>query len=528
MPNKNLVSWSAIISGSYQSGDHYLALNLFSQIQLEPNEYIYATVISACAALSALPQGKQFHARSLKSGYESVSFVANSLISMYMNFNMVNDALLIFSTEPKINSVVSYNAMIMGFKENLQPLRGLEVFKVMNRRGVLPDQFTFVGVFGICSEMEDLWRGIELHCTTIKLGLDTMAFVGNVVLTMYSKCNSVKEAVKVFVSIEEKDMVSWNTIITACCHCGDYAMGLKFFGQMFFQDKGLGVKFDNFTLASALAACAGSASIRHGGQIHAHIIRTRLGFDSGVGNALVNMYAKCGSIGYASSIFDCMVNRNLVSWNTILAAFGNHGYGTRAIKIFEQMRQCNVKPDSVTFIGLLAACNHAGLVDEGRSYFNAMKEIFRIAPEIEHFSCLIDLLGRAGRLEEAKEYLQKFPFGTDLVVLGSLLSACRLHGDVVVGEWVGCRLLELQPDTSSPFVLLSNLYASDEQWSSVAEARKRLKGSGVKKEPGHSLIEVKGNVEKFTVGDFSHPRMKEMKDILRSFSWKESELSFQM
>ncbi|KAK9134343.1 hypothetical protein Syun_013673 [Stephania yunnanensis] len=531
MPHRNLVSWSAMISGCDQSGDHSMALDVFARSPFDPNEYIYASAISACAALLAISYGQQLHGQSIKSGYASISFVSNSLISMYMNCRKCDDAFQVFSMSgSNSNSVVSYNAMIIGFAENSQPRRGVEMFKVMIREGVVPDQFSLMGVLGICSETCDLMRGIEFHCWAVKLGLDSTAFIGNVILTMYSKCTSIGEAVKVFNSIEYKDVISWNTIISASTHCGDHEMGMRVFAEMTRRcstSDGL-IRIDDFTFASVLAACAGMASIRHGGQVHAHIIRTRVVdlVDVGVDNALVNMYAKCGNIGYATLVFHRMLHRNLLSWNTMIAALGNHGLGRRAIEVFEQMKAVGVNPDSVTFIGLLSACNHSGLVNEGLRFFNAMKETHNICQEIEHFSCLVDLLGRAGKLKLAQEYVEQSQFKKDKVVLGSLLSACRLHGDVEIGECVARELLRHhETSSSSPYVLLSSLYAVDGRWEGVAGAWKMLKGSGVKKDQGHSLIEVKGVIEKFTVGSFSHPLAEEIMDTLSSLSWALTEVS---
>lgn len=514
MSERNLVSWSSIISGYYQTGKPLMAVEVFSQMQLEPNEYIFASAISACASLLALKLGEQIHAQSVKLSHSSISFVSNSLISMYMKCGQCSDAFSVFMGTSGPNSI-SYNALITGLVENQQPERGFEVFRHMCRQCLMPDRFTFVGLLGTCTTADDLRRGMELHCQIIKLKLDSTTFIGNVIITMYSKFNLVEEAEKVFRSIEEKDVISWNTFITACSHCVDYGKGLNVFREM---SKKVGVNLDDFTYASALAACAGLASIPHGTQIHAHLIRTRLNEDVGVSNALLNMYAKCGHIRYAYTVFNQMGYRNLISWNSIIAGFANHGLGRKALKMFEQMKEVGVKPDSVSFVGLLVACNHAGLVDEGQGYFNSMIEVYGIAPDIEHFSCLIDLLGRSGRLKDAEEYIEKFRFGHDPVVLGCLLSACRLHGDVVIGERLAKRLLKVRPVSTSPYVLLSNLYASDAMWYDVAEARKMLKGSGLKKEPGHSLIEVKGIVEKFTVGKFSHSRIEEMVDILNSLS----------
>ena len=521
MPERNLVSWSAMISGCDQAGEHLMALNLFSKMPLVPNEYIYSSAISACASLMALLQGQQIHAQALKFGYASISYVSNSLISMYMKCSQCSDALSVYACTPEPNSI-SYNALITGFVENHLLEKGFEVFKLMHQRGFVLDRFTFVGVLEVCIDLDDLLTGTVLHAQTIKLELDSLPLIGNVIISMYSKFNLIDEAEKVFRLIEEKDVISWNTFISSCSHCVDHAKGFSVFKEM---ANDYSVSPDDFTFASVLATCAGLASIRHGKQIHAYLIRTRLCQDVGVGNALVNMYAKCGSIKYAYNIFNKMLHRNTFSWNSIIAGFGNHGLGGQALDLFEQMKAMGLKPDSVTYVGLLMACNHAGLVNEGKVIFNSMEETYGITPDIEHFSCLIDMLGRAGRLTEAEEYIKKFPFGDEPVILGSLLSACRLHGDVVIGERLARQLLKLQPMTSSPYVLMANLYASDEMWGDVAEARKMLKGSGLRKEPGHSLIEIKGSFEKFTIGDFSHLRIDDVKDTLRTLNWAVSEVS---
>ncbi|KAJ8767425.1 hypothetical protein K2173_017469 [Erythroxylum novogranatense] len=521
MSFRNLVSWSAMISGYDQAGQSLLALNLFSQMRIQPNEFVFGSVISACASIPALPQGQQLHALSLKVGYGYVCFVSNALITMYMKCGRWDDAVLVHNESTEANTV-SYNALISGFAENQQPEKGFGTFKLMHTQGLLPDKFTFAGVFGICTELNDIKNGAALHCQTIKFRLDVSEFVGNVIITMYSKFQLIEEAEKIFRRIEKLDLISWNTFIATCSHCNHPEKALINFKEM---TNGHGVKPDDFTFTSALAACAALASLRHGKQIHCFLIRTRVIQDVGVGNALINMYAKCGCIKNADTVFSNMLNSNLVSWNTMIAGFGNHGLGRRAIDLFKKMKKLGVKPDSITFIGLLTACNHAGLVDEGQYYFDSMEETYGVSPNMEHFSCLIDLLGRAGRLHKAVDYMKNLPFGHDPVVLGSLLSASRLHGDVVMGEYLAKLLLKLQPSTTSPYVLLSNLYASDEMWDYVAEARKMLKGSGLKKEPAHSLIEVRGAFEKFTMGDLSHSMVEEINGMLKTLSWETGEVS---
>ncbi|TKY54534.1 Pentatricopeptide repeat-containing protein [Spatholobus suberectus] len=515
MSQRNIVSWSAMISGYDQCGEHGMALHLFSQMQFMPNEYIFASVLSACASIAALKQGQQIHAQSLKSGYASISFVSNSLITMYMKCGHCSDALSVYANSVGQNSV-SYNALISGFTENHEPEKGFEVFKLMLQQGFVPDRFSFVGLLGYCAESDDLRMGMSLHCKAIKLELDSTPLIGNLMMKMYAKSNFVEEVEKAFRLIKDKDVISWNTLISAFSRFDDQAKCLRFFKEMM---KECSIRPDDFTFASILAACAWHASIHHGKQIHGYLFRTRLFWEVEVNNALVDMYAKCGSIGYAHNVFNRMSYHNPVSWNTMIAAFGNHGLGERAIEIFEQMKITRIKPDSYTFIGLLTACNHSGLVRKGELYFNSMEEAYGVAPSIEHFSCLIDMLGRAGRLSEAEEYMKKFPHWKDPVVLGSLLSACRVHGNMVIGEGLAKQLLEVQPVTTSPYVLLSNLYASDRMWNDVRNARKMLKGSGLRKVPGYSLVEVKGNYEKFTIGDFSNLRIEEIKNVFGTLNW---------
>ncbi|CAN1135192.1 Putative pentatricopeptide repeat-containing protein At3g15130 [Linum perenne] len=522
MPQRNLVSWSAMISGYDQVAEHSLALDMYSRMCLWPNEYIFASSISACAGLTALVTGRQLHAQSLKLGCESISFVANALISMYMKCGKCTDAFLVHAgvLDP---TLVSYNALISGFAESGESQKGFETFKLMQRQGLVADEFTFVGMLKICSDSAHQRKGPPLHCQSIKLKLDSTAFTGNAIIKMYSNFKLVEEAEKAFWTIEDKDLISWNTILTACSHCDDHLRALNVFRVMLIEHN---FQLDDFTFSGALAACAGLASLGHGKQIHAHLIRTKLHTDVGVDNSLVNMYAKCGSIVDSYSVFNSMDTRNLVSWNTIIAGYGYHGLGAKVLELFQDMKTEGIRPDSVTFLTILTACNHAGLVDEGQLCLDSMVDTYGIVPDTEHLSSLIDLLGRAGRLRKAEEYIDRFQFGNDPIVLGSLLSGCVSHGDAAMGERLGKRLLKLQPVTTSPYVLLANLYAGDEMWPGVAETKKMLKVSGLKKEPGHSLIEVNGAFEKFTKADFSNTRIKDIKNTLAALCSAEDQDPF--
>lgn len=522
MPERNVVSWSAMISGYDQTGKSLEAVKLFARMKIEQvNEFVFASVISACASMLAVNVGKRIHAQSVILGYASVSFVSNSLLSMYMKCGRSNDALSVFMKTSEPN-VVAYNAIITGLVENEQVQKAYKMFRLMCRQGFVPNRFSLVGLLGNCSTPNEFWIGMELHCQAIKLNLDSIAFVGNVLITMYSKFDLIKEAEKIFWSIKEKDMISWNTFMATCSHVLDHVKCLSVFNEML---NTYNLSPDDFTYTSALAACSGLTSSLLGREIHGKLVRTRLNYDTGVANALVNMYAKCGSIKHAVTTFNQMGTHNLVSWNTLMVGFANHGLGKQAIELFNRMKELHVKPDTVTFIALLAALNHTGLVDEGKFYFQMMQETYWMTPSVDHVSCIVDLLGRARRVKEAEEYMERYSFEQDPVVLGCLLSACRVHGDLIVGKRTADRFLKIQKVSSSPYVLLSNLYASESMWDGVAEARKQLKDSSMKKEPGYSLIEVNGSVAKFTVGRISHSRIEEIVRMLKVLSFSEDEFS---
>ncbi|XP_078441319.1 pentatricopeptide repeat-containing protein At3g53360, mitochondrial-like [Wolffia australiana] len=511
MPERNMVSWSLIISGCDRAGRAPEAIALFTELPCSANEFIYAGAISACAHLLDLQAGLQIHSRVLRTGHGAVSFVSNSLISFYMKCSRPVDAMQIFCNLPAPN-LVAYNTMIAGLADNSQFQQSLNLFRVMNRRGLVADHFSLVALLGAIQEEDEasslsLTSCFLIHCLAIKLGLDRSAFVGNAILAVYSKQGAPEEAESVFLFIEGKDTISYNTYMACCSRHGDHAGALSVFRGM--------KEADGFSFSCVLAAAAGLASVNHGKQVHARVLRAGAPYeDVAVQNALMNVYVKCGEIGCAETIFRGISEKNLVSWNTMIAGCGYHGKGRRALELLKEMAEEGLHPDSCTLSGVLAACSHAGMVEEGRAIVDAMGS--RLGAE--HLSAIVDLLGRAGRLEEAESYLKEGVLGEDWVVWGSLLSSCRLHGDMAAGRRVVERLMELQPASSSPYVLMASLYALSGRWGEAAGVRQLLKGSGLKKEPGHSLIEVDGVLDRFLVGDFSHPRFRDIKDTLDSLN----------
>lgn len=336
----------------------------------------------------------------------------------------------------------------------------------------------------------------------------------NAIVTAYAQNDKVKEARELFDNMPQRDVVSWNAILAGYEQNGQGEDALKLFNQMLRS----GTIPDQSTFTSILSACTRLATIEQGKQIHTHIIKTIFKSDVLLGNTLITMYAKCGSIDDAHQVFHKMPIKDKVSWTTTIVGYAQHGHSNEALELFRQMEEAGVKPDHVTFVGVLSACSHAGLVAEGWHFFDSMSRDYSITPTVEHYSCMADLLGRCGHLHEAEEMITKMPFEPDAVVLGALLSACRIHSNVELGRHVAEKLFELEPENGANYVLLSNIYAAASRWDDVAALRMKMKDRGVKKQPGCSWIEVKNKIHTFLVGDESHPQTEKIYATLESLA----------
>eukprot|EP01018_Ginkgo_biloba_P013574 Gb_33693 [translate_table: standard] len=570
MHRQNVVSWTAIIAGYTQNGISQEALKLFRQMQLsgvKPNATTFASVLPACSDLGALKQGMEIHEKVIRSGIQSNIFVWNALVDMYAKCGSIDYAHNAFDKMPKRDAVswntmiaglahngrveealkffqkmperdaVSWTAMISGYAQNGLGEEALKLFQQMNLTGMNANAKTFVSVLTACANLTSLGEGIEIHEKIIRSGFQTDVFVGNALIDMYAKCRSIEnahdsfdkmhnrnvvswtamitgyaqnghvdEALKLFQKMPERNVISWTAMIAGYAQNGHSEEALKLFGQMQLE----GMKPNSKTFASVLPACANLAALEQGKDIHDELVRCGFQSDVFVGNALVDMYAKCGSIENARHVFDTMPQRDVVSWTSMISGYAMHGCGKEALKLFRQMQHSGTKPDHVTLVGVLSACCHAGLVDEGWQYFDWMSQYHHITPTMEHYGCMVDLLGRAGRLDEAEDFINKMPIKPDANVWGSLLGACRLHNNIELGVCVAEHLFELDPNNGAPYVLLSNTYATAGRWDDLEKVRKTMKERRVKKKPGCSWIEVNKLVNTFLVGDRSHPQTKEI------------------
>eukprot|EP01018_Ginkgo_biloba_P023373 Gb_39406 [translate_table: standard] len=512
MPEKNVVLWSAMIAGYAQNGFANEALTLFNEMlcqDIEPDSVIMVNILPACAHLSALQQGRRIHGYIVKSGFESDVVVGTALVDMYAKCGNMDLARHLFDKISKRN-VVSWNAIIAGYAQNGHANEAFTLFRQMQLLGVKPNSVTMASVIPACVHLPALQQGKQIHAYIIRRGFESDIVLGTATVDMYAKCGSILIARQLFDKISKRDVVAWSAMIAGYGRNGHASEVLTLFSEMQLQ----GIKPDSFSLVSILQACAHLSALQQGKRIHGFVIKSGCESDVIVGTALIDMYAKCGSIEIARQLFNKMSKRNVVSWNAMIMGYGMHGYGEDALALFSHMQQTGMMPDHVTFIGVLSACSHAGLVDEGFHYFDCMSQDYCITPKVEHYACMVDLLGRAGHLNEAHGFIKKMPLEPDAAVWGALLGACRIHCNIKLGEYVAERLFKLEPENAGWYVLLSNIYAVAGKWVDVAKVRRMMNDRGLKKKPGSSLIEVNNGVHAFFVADRLHPQSEKIYALL--------------
>ncbi|KAF9622117.1 hypothetical protein IFM89_029401 [Coptis chinensis] len=502
------VSWNAIIAGCVSHEYHDLALELLVDMRgsgLIPNMFTLSSILKACAALEVKDLGRQIHSSLLKMNNKFDLFVSVGLIDMYAKCNLIEDAKLVFNSIPKPD-LIAWNAMISGYCQKGDDKETVSLFFEMHKEGPGFNQTTLSTVLKsiACLQIKDM--GKQIHALSVKSGFEFDSYVVNSLIDAYGKCSLVEDATRIFKECPYGDVVSFTSLVTAYVQCGKGDEALKLF-PLFLS---AGLKLDQFACSSLVNACANISAYEQGKQIHVHVLKLGFMFDVFAGNALVNMYAKCGSIEDADRAFSKIPEKGIVSWSAMIGGFAQHGYGKEALRLFSQMVKDGVPPNHITLVSVLCACNHAGMVTEAKEYFESMEELYGIKPTEEHYACMIDILGRSGRLEEAVKLLDEMPFKANAAVWGALLGASKIHKNVELGRRAAEMLFVLEPEKSGTHVLLANTYAAVGQWGDVAEVRKLMRSSKVKKEPGMSWVEVKDKVHTFIVGDKNHSRTEEI------------------
>ncbi|VFQ89980.1 unnamed protein product [Cuscuta campestris] len=504
----DIVSWNALIAGCVLHERHEQALDMLGRMRrsgMFPNMFTLSSALKASAALQLQTTGKTLHSLLIKKDIVLDPFVSVGLIDMYSKCGLVNDARLIYDLMPE-KDLITLNAMIAGYSQNEADTECLSLFARMHRNGIMFDQTTLLVALNSTAGLQASDFCKQVHTLSVKFGFQSDLFLINSLIDSYGKCSQLTDAAKVFDECPFVDLPSFTSLITAYTQYGKGEEALKLYLRL--QD--LGITPDSFVCSSLLNACTDLSAYEQGKQIHVHVLKHGFIFDTFAGNSLVNMYAKCGSIEDAGRAFSEVPNKSIVSWSAMIAGLAQHGHAKKALELFNEMLSEGITPNHITLTSVLCACNHAGLISEARTHFKTMKERFGIEPTQEHYACLVDILGRAGELEEAFDIVNKMPFEANASVWGALLGASRTHKNVEIGEKAAHKLFALEPEKSGTHVLLANIYASVGLWGNVAEVRRLMRDNKVKKEPGMSWMEVKDTVYSFIVGDRNHPRSEEI------------------
>ncbi|XVF33390.1 hypothetical protein REPUB_Repub17cG0164400 [Reevesia pubescens] len=505
---KNHVMWTAMVAGYSQNGKAFKAIACYRDMVVEgvvSNQFTFPSVLTACAAVQAGKFGAQVHSCIVRSGFEPNIFVQSALVDMYAKCRDLDSAMRVLENM-QVDDVVCWNSMIVGCVRLGCEEEALSLFQKMHARDVKLDSFTYPSVLNCFASMKDMKNSMSVHCLIVKTGFEAYKLVNNALVDMYAKQGNLDCAFQVFNHMPNKDVVSWTSLVTGYAYNGRHEEALKLFCDMIMA----GIYPDPIVLASILSACAELTVLEFGQQVHANFFKSGLQSSISVDNSLVTMYAKCGCIEDASRVFDSMQTQDVITWTALIVGYAQNGKGKDSVRFYDQMIASGTKPDFITFIGLLFACSHAGLLESGRSYFASMEKVYGIKPGPEHYACMIDLLGRSGKLVEAETLLNQMDVEPDATVWKALLAACRVHGNLELGERAAKNLFELEPTNAVPYIMLSNMYSASGKWEASAMIRRMMKSRGISKEPGCSWIEMNSKVYSFMSEDRGHPRTAEI------------------
>ncbi|XP_024161707.1 pentatricopeptide repeat-containing protein At2g20540 [Rosa chinensis] len=491
------------------------------------------------------PGLKKIHAQMVKHSLSQSNFLVTKMVDVCDYSGNVDYASLLFKQVVEPN-VFLFNAMIRAYTHNHIYGLAITLYKQMLRNPesgnpIFPDKFTFPFVIKCCAALYSEDFGRQVHGQVCKIGPESHLLIENALVDFYTKCDHLRDAHKVFEEMTERDVITWNSLLTGYVRLGQmrkagavfeeipdktivswtamvsgytrigcYGDALEIFRRM----QMLGIEPDEISVVAVLPACSQLGALEVGKWIHRYSDKKRLLQSVSVCNALIEMYVKCGCIDQAWQLFDQMLERDVISWSTVIAGLANNGKAREAVELFQEMQRAKIEPNGITFLGLLSACSHAGLWKEGLEYFDSMRDEYKIEPGIEHYGCLVDLLGRAGHLDQALDKIKQMPMKPDSKIWGSLLSSCRTYCNLEIALVAMEQLQELEPDDAGNYVLLSNIYADLGRWEDVSRMRKLIRSKSMKKTPGCSLIEVNNAVLEFVSGDDTKPFAKDIFSML--------------
>lgn len=511
---RDLISWGSMIAGLSQLGYELEALHHFKEMlrqgAYKPNEFVFASAFSACNSLLQPEYGRQIHGMCLKFSLGRDIFAGCSLCDMYAKCGFLECAKTVFN-HIESPDLVSWNVIISGFASIGDANEAISFFNEMRYMGFIPNDVTVISLLSACRIRSTIFQGRQIHSYVVKHGFDSYVPVCNTLLTTYAKGSALSDAFKVFEDVKSRaDPVSWNAILTASVQHNQAEDVFRLFRTMLFSH----IRPDHITLSNLIAACAIIASLEVGNQVHCFSMKSGLVLNVSVTNGLIDMYTKCGSLETARKLFNLMENPDIVSWSSLIVGYAQSGYGKEALELFRIMKDFGTKPNEITFVGVLTACGHVGLVEEGWKIYRSMQMEHGISPTREHCACMVDLLARAGLLYEAEDFIKRMPFEPDIVVWKTLLAACKTHRNVDIGKRAAENLVKIDPSNSAAHVLLCSIHASSGNWEDVARLRSLMKERGVRKVPGQSWIETKGKAHIFFAEDTLHPERERVYEVL--------------
>ncbi|XP_030507151.2 pentatricopeptide repeat-containing protein At3g62890 [Cannabis sativa] len=589
MPHRDVISWNTMISCYVQMGMPEKALNLFQDMQFDgvaADNITMISLLSACSKLRDLETGEKLHLYIKRNCLEIGGNLLNCLVNMYIECGRMDKAHEIVTRSKTGNDValwtslvggymksmkihaarcvfdhitekniISWMTMISGYVQGGHYNESLQLFREMRLQNVMVDEVLLVTVLSACTHVEDYKLGKSIQSLAVRCGIMAEGLLGNALIHFYAKFGEPKEAQLIFEQLPNKSTASWNSMLDAFCRNGELENATLFFGKIpnkdiiswntmincsskynrsgevfrLFQEMQCSatIRPDKLTLISLLSSCASVGALSHGIWTHVYIQKNNIKIDNMLGTALIDMYGKCGCIKKAQELFSALTDKNVYVWTAMIAAHSMEGRTSKAIDLYMEMEAAGIKPDHITFIALLSACSHGGLVNEGLSYFNQMSKFHNITPNVQHFGCIVDLLSRAGQLNEALKFIEMMPVKPDISIWSSLLRACKSHQNVHLAEYAYQQLIELDPLNVAAYVLLSNTYAKAGRWDDASRTRKKLFDLGVKKTPGCSLIEDEGVMHEFTTADFSSPHSSKIYSLLDKMKGRFEKLGLQ-
>ncbi|KAG0492780.1 hypothetical protein HPP92_006178 [Vanilla planifolia] len=544
-----LFAFNVMMKAFSKKGEHKKTALFYHRLREEsifPDNFTYPFVLKAFGCLRLKFEGMKTHGLVTKTGFEFDPYVRNSFIDMHAEMGNIETARSLFDEMPD-RDVVSWNVLIAAHVKCKEFEGAISIFTGMSKVGVKPDEATLVSSLTACAAVGNLEVGNRIHRCMVEEFRFSLP-LGNAILDMYVKCGDLDAANLFFKTMAVRNAISWTVMVSGYVNAGQLSEARKLFDcspakdvilwtamingyvqhncseealDMFKEMQMKDIKPDKFTVVALLTLCANLGALEQGKWIHGYIVDRKIAIDNVVSTALIEMYAKCGCIEESLEIFNAVEGKDRITWTSTICGLALNGQTEKALELFSEMKMLGVEPDDITFLGVLSACNHGRLVDEGQRIFHEMKEVHHIDPKIEHYGCLADLLGRAGILDEAEQLIESVSNKEkeDILPLwGALLGACKIHGNFEMGKRLARKVAQQDAANSGLHPLAANLHAAAERWEDVTAVRKKMRSLGVKKIPGCSSIEVNGLVREFVVDDASHCETADMHRALDELS----------